>query len=748
MSTSICEACRALDFSTILKLPPNLSQTWEPGNPAGFEQIVLDENANRLDLSPIPDCPCCDILTKTLCPCEREWASSRSNYEGAANEAYILGAYSFLQNCKWASNNSLIAQDCHILLATRGIKTNGHFSRFIRPELGYVVCLPKGHDSGVFVPKLIPNGFDHTKIKLWLRHCKTNHEYPCIDKVETVAGMKLIDCETSMIVGARPGMAWVSLSYVWDNMNSGPPATAFSAPNILRSNLPLTVQHAIQVTRRLGFKYLWIDRYCIDQQDETHKPSQIAVMDAIYRGAELTLIAATTTDGLPGVGTTKRKKQSYLELDNCTLIHTGPDPTWETQNSRWWTRGWTFQEGLLSRRRLIFTDYQSWFECGHGSWMEALGGLELLSNPETFQWGPDSPPPTVHSSLLSMAQTKKTKGHFEKPEDAAVDLDQFFTVASIYSGRDLKFDSDVLNAFSGTARYLRNSLSQINHLLGIPYVLGSCVPSHAEEYFFFAVSWLHSAQPKSEPRRRPGFPSWTWIGWVGSVRWMTGRFSGLQYTFPMMRNIRVEEGNQEMALDHYLKSLGLGDPHLIGETNIVLCFEAQLVPPSEFRFPRNDTSDNSTSSQKATDEQETEEDGDIEEDEIQESCYDESDSSRSFSRLSSAESSRSTASEPDPSQWENWQMGKHSIWDGSRPPDCEPQTFLERLETGRWGCLLLGDYDGNGGFSHRRFLLIIEWLENGLAQRVGALVLNNHPYYDVHEFFEPNDFEWKSVRLV
>lgn len=43
------------------------------------------------------------------------------------------------------------------------------------------------------------------------------------------------------------------------------------------------------------YRYLWVDRYCIDQDDVAEKKEQIAQMDRIYRGAELTIIAAGTT---------------------------------------------------------------------------------------------------------------------------------------------------------------------------------------------------------------------------------------------------------------------------------------------------------------------------------------------------------------------------------------------------------------------------------------------------------------------
>lgn len=31
--------------------------------------------------------------------------------------------------------------------------------------------------------------------------------------------------------------------------------------------------------------------------------------------------------------------------------------------SQYWTRGWTYQEGVLSNRRIVFTEHQTYWEC-------------------------------------------------------------------------------------------------------------------------------------------------------------------------------------------------------------------------------------------------------------------------------------------------------------------------------------------------------------------------------------------------
>ncbi|KAK1963537.1 HET-domain-containing protein, partial [Colletotrichum sublineola] len=61
-------------------------------------------------------------------------------------------------------------------------------------------------------------------------------------------------------------------------------------------NLPPVIQDAMRATIKLGFRYIWIDRYCIWQDDSTHKMSQVERMDQIYGDAQLSIIAIGAKD--------------------------------------------------------------------------------------------------------------------------------------------------------------------------------------------------------------------------------------------------------------------------------------------------------------------------------------------------------------------------------------------------------------------------------------------------------------------
>jgi hypothetical protein len=57
--------------------------------------------------------------------------------------------------------------------------------------------------------------------------------------------------------------------------------------------LPRTIRDAIEVTRAIDYRYLWVDSLCIIQDDEQDRDFQIAMMDQIYSNADLTIAAGS-----------------------------------------------------------------------------------------------------------------------------------------------------------------------------------------------------------------------------------------------------------------------------------------------------------------------------------------------------------------------------------------------------------------------------------------------------------------------
>jgi hypothetical protein len=137
------------------------------------------------------------------------------------------------------------------------------------------------------------------------------------------------------------------------------------------------MEDAMYVALHIGIPYLWIDRYCILQDDANDKHEAIRNMDAIYQGAILTIVACGSGphEGLPGVRNTPGLP-GHVNFQTRTVRHDGPastdklqgfirfeNPRYEISRSKWNTCGWTYQEMFLSRRCLVFTESQIYFQC-------------------------------------------------------------------------------------------------------------------------------------------------------------------------------------------------------------------------------------------------------------------------------------------------------------------------------------------------------------------------------------------------
>ena len=78
-----------------------------------------------------------------------------------------------------------------------------------------------------------------------------------VESGDLVQGFQLIDCNSSNTVTATRDVEYVALSYVL-----GPCAQDDTQDNkkLLWDRLPHTIRDAIKVKKRLGYRYLWVDR--------------------------------------------------------------------------------------------------------------------------------------------------------------------------------------------------------------------------------------------------------------------------------------------------------------------------------------------------------------------------------------------------------------------------------------------------------------------------------------------------------
>lgn len=123
-------------------------------------------------------------------------------------------------------------------------------------------------------------------------------------------------------------------------------------------------------------RYFWVDALCIVQDSPDDKATQIHLMERIYGCSALAVFAAggTSPDApLPGFRPDTRTVAQHIKtIQSLRLAVPLPTPRESLAHTHWDTRGWTYQELMLSRRRLFFTPDQIYFECACDVWAEDL----------------------------------------------------------------------------------------------------------------------------------------------------------------------------------------------------------------------------------------------------------------------------------------------------------------------------------------------------------------------------------------
>ena len=348
--------------------------------------------------------------------------------------------------------------------------------------------------------------------KQWLLKCEQTHVGRCPHS-EGTPGRKtefmpafVIDTENHCVIETPSGCRYVALSYVWGAgkmlKHISTNSISLQIPGALQlAQIPQTVKDSMTLVKDMGERYLWVDALCIVQDSPVMQQKQIAKMDQIYAKALFTIVAANGDNaeaGLPGVGLTSREQvQEILHLadgDLYTLIHDISEQGNVIRKSPWAQRAWTFQELLCSGRCLVFTAFQVYWKCHCAVWLEEIALEQTGStNLELF-----------HESARSRfpAHSLSQEKYFRLYEKLLFE----------YLKRQLSFQADLINAFSGICGWL-SVIQGDRFFWGLP-----------QSQFSRGLSWTlmgrhkrHDTRvriegPNSTVQEVP-FPSWSWAAW-------------------------------------------------------------------------------------------------------------------------------------------------------------------------------------------------------------------------------------------
>ena len=233
-------------------------------------------------------------------------------------------------------------------------------------------------------------------IKRWLKTCADHH--PCSQSHSSapswmptrLVDVGLDDATPARVVASRELASkaeYLALSHCWGGLR--PPMTRMATIGIFKvaipqEYLPATFLDAFDATRRLGFRYIWVDSLCIVQDDQNDWKTESVLMSDVYGLSTLNLIAAHAQNGAEGCFS---KRDVFSERpcripnpfrpasnDHFIVYPSRMDKIYDQQvrNSPVYKRAWILQERLLSPRSLYFGKDQIFWACGEMEACEAF----------------------------------------------------------------------------------------------------------------------------------------------------------------------------------------------------------------------------------------------------------------------------------------------------------------------------------------------------------------------------------------
>ena len=291
------------------------------------------------------------------------------------------------------------------------------------------------------------------------------------------------------------------------------------------SNLTQSFRDAIEYTRRLRCRYIWIDSLCIIQDSlEDWERESMQMLD-VYSNAWLTIAVTGFPDGLKGMFST-RPPNFDKRLPSFTIKSSSSDtPTVDTANyscldTNQWTeqvesaplnrRGWVVQERVLSPRILHFGKSQIFWECNQNQ------------ASETYATG------LPHSVRIGSLNKTDRGVNTVFPE--------WKVIIEAYSHGALTKQTDKLVAISGIARAIERNRSRATTQkddAGNPrkYIGGLWSDYGLPDQLGWSASVMDGGGTNCTRLERYTAPTWSWACLNGAITWSVTANSGQHKIF-------------------------------------------------------------------------------------------------------------------------------------------------------------------------------------------------------------------------
>lgn len=348
-----------------------------------------------------------------------------------------------------------------------------------------------------------------TKIKAWLDRCGKRHKHCSSRRGEADMGWhptRLVEiapaperCEDSNDLRCRivelnseilsQDLRYITLSHRWPQegfqkltVNNLPDWKASLPVRILRQ----TFRDTFLVAQRLGISYVWIDSLCIIQEGDDYEDwrKESPMMQKVYSNAEFN-ISASKNDQDEGLFSSRTPSSPQpLQIDfprfddpdedddsgHYLIRMESPIKIWELRmnESPLASRGWVFQEQLLSRVNLHYGEYEVFFEC-----LE-MRASESLGSDQDYQSGwrtgghffKERLPISAGMEGRAVCSQENSVSDSDGKADY-LDYKRWHDLLSQYTSLQLTNSDDRLVALSGVAQYFKNFLHDDCYIAGL-----------------------------------------------------------------------------------------------------------------------------------------------------------------------------------------------------------------------------------------------------------------------------------------
>ena len=320
------------------------------------------------------------------------------------------------------------------------------------------------------------------------------------------------------------------------------------------AEMPQTFRDAIDVTWRLGLRYLWIDSLCIiqdDQEDWRHEGSKMA---STYSQSYIT-IAATAAPGPTGglFGKTprdERAKRICIERRDgpryaCYVASVSADLLTGARDLPLLNRAWVFQERYLSPRVVHFATNEMLWEC------KSTVTCECKKPPHQHHKTNNS------FSDFSVLRILHRSWHNCPQDPDFKTIDNWHNIVSEYITNELTFQLDIFPALQGIATIMQRK-RQTRYFAGLWE--DSLIRDLLWQYVDNGVFWHPGTAQLRNKAVAYRAPSWSWAARLGAIVWLP-----------------VNPDGQPRALVRHIDVSPVGD-NILGAVSMgVLCLEGNCI---------------------------------------------------------------------------------------------------------------------------------------------------------------------------